>query len=294
MIAASFLFAVMGTLVKLAAKRIPAAEIVTVRFFVSAVVMAPLMWRKRLPIFGHNRAWLFFRSSCGFCAGLLGFFVLAKLPLADATLLNYSSPIFVAPLSAIFFKERVSPTLAFCIAVAVVGCAFVLKPGFAVFNVAGLSGVGAAFMSALAYMGIKQLHKTESSLTVVFHFSVFSAFAGAILFGWSFVMPKTEELLALAAIGVLGVFAQVFLTAAYQHDDASRISPYSYAIVIFAAILGVLFFGEVPDALTFVGGILIVMAGIVMARSSHRRTVFDVFVGNVVRKTRPLKKGGRS
>lgn len=230
------------------------------------------MFHRHIPFGGNNRRVLFFRSFCGFVAGSLGFYVTSKMALADAYLLTYSSPVFVAILSALLFKEYVSPRLYALIFVATIGCAFVLRPRFDFVNIPGIFGIVSAVFSALAYLGIKKLHKTDASSTIVLHFSLFSAIVALLLFGRSFIFPTPREGFALIGCGLCATFGQVLMTLAYKFQEASEVSPYSYATVLFSAFFGVLFWNEIPGWGTVFGGSLIIIAGIGILKMRDTKT----------------------
>lgn len=262
MILASLLFAVSGSLVKFLTLRLPAMEVVFFRFVVGVIVLAPWMIHQRIPFGGQNRPVLFFRSLCGFVAGGLSFYVTSKITLADAYLLTHSSPVFVALLSAVFFREYVPPRLYGLILLATLGCTFILRPRFDVVNMPGLLGLLAAVFAALAYLGIKKLHKTDSSATIVFHYSLFSTVTALLLFGRSFFSPTLKESLALLGCGLCATLAQMLMTRAYKFQDASEVSPYSYVTVLFSALCGILFWNEMPGWGTMIGGTLLIISGV--------------------------------
>lgn len=192
----------------------------------------------------------------------LGFYVTSKIALADAYLLTHSSPVFVALLSAVFFREYVPPRLYGLILLAMLGCTFILRPRFDVVNMPGLLGLFSAVFAALAYLGIKKLHKTDSSATIVFHYSLFSTVAALLLFGRSFFSPTLKESLALLGCGLCATLAQMLMTRAYKFQDASEVSPYSYITVLFSALCGILFWNEMPGWGTIIGGTLLIIAGV--------------------------------
>lgn len=263
MILAALFFSIMGALVKYTTKEIPFMEAVFFRSSVMAVLMTPVMIHRRIPFWGHNRLLLFIRVILGFAALCISFYIVTQIHLADASILNRTSVLFVAVLSAIILRERVSVPLIVYILCAFVGCALIIKPSLDVLNVPGLLGLASGFMAALAYICVKTLHKTDHVMTIVFWFAfVASVLSGiyCIFFGWE--MPHGLLWPALIMIGMVATIAQLCMTQAYKHTEASIVSPYSFSTVVFSGLWGYLFWDEVPDEWSILGGLLIIVCGI--------------------------------
>lgn len=266
MIAASLFFSVMGALVKYATEDLPSMEAVFFRAAVTLIIITPWMIYKKIPLLGKNRLLLLTRSAFGFIALGLTFYVTSKIHLADVSILNRTSVLFVALLSAFFLREKVSAPLIIYIICAFLGAAMVVKPQLNMVNIPGLLGLAAGFFAAIAYVSVKALHKTESFFTIVFSFSFFSTFASLIFFHQQFVMPQGFHWFALIGLGLCGTIAQLLMTYAYKHTEASIVTPYSFITVIFSALWGMFFWGEIPDIWSAFGGILIIACGIGIVR----------------------------
>ncbi|MEK7689829.1 MAG: DMT family transporter, partial [Bdellovibrionota bacterium] len=92
--------------------------------------------------------------------------------------------------------------------------------------------------------------------------SAFSVVASFVLFGHQFVAPNGDEFVTLLMAGLFGTVAQLLMTHAYKHQEASTVSPYSYSAILFSAMFGAVFWNEMPDRWTFLGGIVMVVAGV--------------------------------
>lgn len=265
MLLAAFFFSWMGTAVK-SISHLPFMEIVFFRAFVSLVILTPWLFLNRIPRLGKKPGLLFVRSISGFTALCLSFYVLAHIPLGTAALLNQTSTFFVALLSGFFLKEKITPKLLIYICIAFVGAALLLKPGGDTPLFAGMLGVASGFFAAIAYVSIRQLHKTESFYTMVFNFSLVSSVAG-LVFGYSsFVKPQAYEAVILIAVGLFGTVAQLCMTYAYKYTAASIVNPYSFAGVLFSFLWGILFWSEIPDGWAITGAVLMVVCGIGILR----------------------------
>ncbi|MCB9246194.1 MAG: DMT family transporter [Flavobacteriales bacterium] len=264
MLAAGLTFSAMNVLVK-AIPHIPAVEVVFFRSLVSLVLTLTILLRKRIPLLGSNRKVLFLRGVFGTAALTLFFYTLQVMPLASAMVIHYLSPIFTALLAALFLKEqiRLPQYLFFLISFA----GIILIKGFdsRVEWLDMLAGVGAALLSGAAYNCIRWLKFGEDSHVIIFYFPLIAMPTTLMLtlFVTGWVAPEPTELLILIAIGVLTQFAQFFLTRAYQSEEAGTVAAVTNVGIIYALLLGWLFFGELFGLGAF-GGMVLVVAGVLL------------------------------
>ena len=266
MLIASLFFASMAACLKYALVDIPLYQAVFFRCSISSFLIGLVIFRKRLPYMGQNRKALIMRSLFGFMGMSCGFYALAHIPFADAAVLHQTSPLFVAIFGFFFLKERVGLRLMAYIALALFGVILVMQPQWHVFNVPGLVAVLGGAFAGLAYVTLRHLHQSDSSWVIAFHFASIASLISLPLMVIDFVLPTPHQWLALIAAGVFGTGGQVFLTVSYRYEEAARLAPFSYAGVAMAVIYGIIFWGEVPNFYTFLGMILIVIAGMAIAQ----------------------------
>ena len=190
------------------------------------------------------------------------FYAIAHLQLAEAVLLNFSSPLFIAIIALIWLGEKASASLIFTIIIGFIGVCFVLKPGMGLFTNAAWIGLISAVFAALAMVTIRRLSTTEPIIRIVFYFSMTATVISGIPLVWAWQTPDWQPLLAMAFAGCAATIGQLLLTYSYSLGPATRVSPYSYSTVIFAAIFGWIFWSETPDIYTLVGASLIISAGV--------------------------------
>jgi drug/metabolite transporter (DMT)-like permease len=275
MILSALAFSVMNALVKGVGTRIPSQEIVFARALVSVVLTLVMLARIQVPIFGENKVLLLLRGIFGFCGLSCVFFAVTRLPLAEATLLTYLHPVFTAILAAIFLKERVGRGVAMGVGLSLLGMLFVAKPTFLfggssnLDGVAMLAAVAGAFFAGCAYVCVRKLGATEHPLVIVLYFpmvAVLSAPATVPLMADQAVWPMGLEWLFLLGVGVAAQVGQVALTRGMQHEPAGRATALSYLQVVFAAVWGAAFFGELPDAATAIGAGFILVGAFAAGR----------------------------
>lgn len=264
-------FALMSACVKtVAGYGIPVLEIIAARAAVSLLLSYADVKRKRLSVWGHNHLLLVARGSVGTIALICIYYAVSTLPLADATVLQYMHPAFTAILALFFLDESVKRSTLACIILSFVGLVVMVRPGAssAVLGLRLLSVTAAligALGSAVAYVIVRRLSQTEDSSVIIFYFPLIALPVSLLLLGENFVFPELNALLLLLLVGVFTQVGQVGLTKAMAAEKAGKVTSYSYIQVVFSAILGVVFFGEVPTLWTFAGGMLIISGALVNA-----------------------------
>lgn len=263
-------FSLMSSLVKLVSTYgIPVFEIVAARSLVSLVISYADVKRKGISVWGNNRKLLIARGMVGTVALMCVYYAITTLPLAEATILQYTHPVFTALLAFLFLGEIVRRTTIICILFCIVGLLFIVGPEallhgtshlpmFSVFiALVGASG------SAIAYVIVRRISNTEDSSVIIFYFPFMAFPLSLVLLGDDFVMPSLYELLILLAIGICTQTGQIGLTKAMKTLNAGVASAYSYVQVVFSVALGWLMFSEVPVLTTWLGGALIISGALI-------------------------------
>ncbi|ORU94228.1 MAG: hypothetical protein A6F71_09200 [Cycloclasticus sp. symbiont of Poecilosclerida sp. M] len=267
MVLSALAFSIMSLLVKLMGDYgIPILQIVAVRSVVSLVISGVVLKRKRIPYLGNRKGLLLARGLAGFIALNCVFYALIHLPLAEAAVLQYLHPVFTAVLAIFFLKERSTHGSLICITMSFVGLLVMVQPNF-IFSASNskfddfavLLGIAGAFGSAIAYILVRKLNKTEDASVIVLYFPLVSLPLSILLLGDGFVSPTGIVWVYLIAIGFVTHVGQIAITKAMQTETASRATSFGYLQVVFAMILGVIFYQAVPSVETFIGAGLIIM-----------------------------------
>jgi len=258
--------------VKVAAADLPIEVVVFFRNSMAMVFFLPwLMTRQRdLSLRTGCLHLHLLRSAAGLGAMYCFFIAVKMMRLADAMLLSYTLPIFIPIIEWFWLKEAVSRQTKIAVVVGFIGIAFVLKPGFSLFQAAGLVGLASGLLAALAIVGIRRMTVTEPVVRVVFYFTVFGTLVSAIPLAWTWQNPTGHLLGMLCVMGVLAIMAQICLTKGYSLAPAGQVGPFNYGNVVFAALVGWLIWGETLDGLTLAGAVLTCSAGIIATYHSER------------------------
>lgn len=271
MLVSALAFAFMGMCVKIAGRHgIPVLEIIAARAAVSLVLSYADVRRKGIPLFGQHRVLLFLRGAVGFAALTAVYYALVHLPFAEASVLQYLHPMFTALLALLLLNERPTPATLVCIALSFIGLVVMVRPAFlfgglsADYNSLAVAvGIAGAFGSGLAYTLVRKLSTLEDPSVIVFYFPLVCLPATLLLLGDNAVMPQGWSWLTLLAVGIFTQVGQITLTRAMQVETASRAGSFSYSQVVFAAIIGVLVFGEIPSLWTVAGAALIMCGALI-------------------------------
>lgn len=272
-LAATVLFSVMLLLVKLTGERnIALPETLFWRQALPAVsILGWLALRGELHRLKTQRPWIHARRALIGGSGMfLTLGVVRLLPLAEATVLGFTTPMFAVILSALVLKEKVGVWRWTAVLMGLAGVLIIAGPDTGNLPLFGVVvGIGAAFMVALVTIQVRDLGRTEEPLTVVFYFSAFSApFLGLFLFQTGASHDLTGWLM-LGGIGLSGLFAQIAMTASLRYGSVSSVIVVDYIQLAWATFWGWLIFSHMPPASTWVGAPIIIGASLLIAWREH-------------------------
>jgi drug/metabolite transporter (DMT)-like permease len=271
----AFWFSLMSLLVKVAGERLPSQEIVLVRAAITFVLSYLLVRRTGVNIWGKNRRLLVLRGLLGFTALSCFYYSLVHLPLAEASIIQYTNPIFTAILAALLLREHMGRWDVGGVLVSFLGVLLIARPGLLFGASSQLSplAVGLALTGALcsagAYVTIRKM-TGEHPLVIVFYLPLVTLVATVPIAAPSLIWPTPIEWLVLAGVGITTQIAQVYMTRGLQMERAGRATAVGYLQVVFAAIWGALFFAEFPDGWSLVGGALILGSTLLLAERGRR------------------------
>lgn len=274
---AALLFSLMSLLVKVIGQRVPTMQVVFSRSVVTLLITSALVRAKGAAMWGSpsNRVLLVARGILGFSAVTCFFYALSHLPLAEATVIQYTNPVWTAVIAAVVLSEHLKLVEIVGVAASLAGVVLVARPEILFGGAtAGLDpvAVGVALsgsiLSASAYVTIRSLGDDEHPYVIIFYFALIGTVGSAVLLPTtgSLVWPSTTEWLAMLGVGLTAQAAQIFLTLGLQHERAGRAMAVGYLQIAFAAAWGLVFFSEFPDLLGLAGIALILSGTFVVAR----------------------------
>jgi drug/metabolite transporter (DMT)-like permease len=250
-------------------QKFPAHELVLARSIVSFAISYYIIRKRKLPVLGYNRKWLFIRGIAGMIALTIFFYSIHHLPIAIASTIQYLAPVFTVIFAMLILKEKVAKLqwifilLAFC-GVGIIGLNNLIAADQHVtldYTWLGLGIVSAAF-SGIAYTAIIKLKPTDTPINIVIYFPMLSLPIMTIWCLFDFTMPQGIEWLILLTIGIFTQIAQVLMTKALHEGSASLITPFQYLGAIYAAIMGLFIFDERLSWVVYLG-IFLILFGVV-------------------------------
>lgn len=263
-ILAGFFFASMSFFVRLSGD-LPTMEKAFFRNAVAVLVAAFMLARTKEGFHVQKGSWpdLLMRSFCGTVGLICNFYAVDHMNIEDANILNKLSPFFAILMSYFILKEKANKVEWACVAVAFIGAVFVVKPAFNMQFVNAMIGVIGGLGAGIAYTFVRKLGKKgERGPIIVMVFSTFSCLCTVPFLISEFQPMKAVQLLCLLMAGVSAAGGQIFITKAYTKAPAKEISVFDYTQVLFAALLGFVFFGQIPDWMSLVGYLIIIGSAI--------------------------------
>jgi len=263
MVASALGFSLMAVCVKRVSARIPVAEVMLARAGVSVLLSWWMVRRAGVDPWGNRRGLLVVRGVIGSVALFCVYAALARLPLAEATLLQYLYPTFTALLAWAFLGERLGPRLVPAIVLGWLGVLLMVRPMAAGPPVSGvLFALAGALLTALAYVSVRSLGASEHPLVIVLYFPLVAIPLSLPLVLLNPVVPTAGELAWLLGVGVFTQLGQIGLTHGLTRLPAARATAISYGQVVFAGVWGWWLFGEPIGPWTVLGALLILGAAL--------------------------------
>jgi drug/metabolite transporter (DMT)-like permease len=214
-----------------------------------------------------------YRALVGTTSMLLIFSAFHKLPLATATAINFSGPLFVALFSILILHEKVGMHRWAALILGLVGVLVMLQPGQQAMDWLGAAmALGSAVFYGLSMVSVRALGHTEKPVTSVFYFSVLSTVITFVPLLWPgvWVSPTLWDFALFVAGGIVAGFGQLFMTRAYQCAPAATISPFGYSGILWATLFGFMLWGDIPGQPIFVGSAIVIAAGLYIV---YRETI---------------------
>jgi len=258
MLGATLVFVFMHAAIRHIAHDVNPLEIAFFRNVLGFVFLAPVFLRYGLTPLRTTRFRLHFWRAAINLINMVTFYIgLRMTPLAEATALNFTAPLFTTLLATVFLGETVRIRRTVALAIGFVGAIVILRPGVAAINPGALFVIFAAVIWGGIMIMIKVMSRTDSSLTITVWVLILMTVMSfpPVLFVWQ--TPTLVELGWLVFIAVVGTIGQLMLAQALKEADATSIMPIDFFRLIWAAALGYFLFTEIPDAFTWAGGIMI-------------------------------------
>ncbi|MCY1393318.1 Riboflavin transporter [compost metagenome] len=273
LILATFLFSSHDAFSKYLSGFYPVLLVVWARYVVHTLLMAGIflpqsglrVLRTRKPLLQTMRALCLLGTSFFFVTGL------QYIPLAEATAVNFLTPLLVTALSVPLLGERVSLGQWLAVSLGFVGVLIIVHPGGELFTPAILLPFGSALCFCFYQLLTRKVSEFDSATTSNFFAGLLNTVLVSVLVPFFWEWPTPMHALLMLALGTCGMCAHLFLTQAFRHAAPALLAPFSYCQIIFAGLLGFLVFGHMPEHSTLLGILVICLSGIAAAWLQRRK-----------------------
>ncbi len=258
----------MALLIKLVGSRLHVTEVIFVRQIFIILIMAPQL-AQNFPASIQTKIPLMHlaRIAAALVAMLAGFSAMIHMPLADATAIGFAKSLFVTLFAILILKETVGIRRWFATIIGFCGVLIMLQPGPDGFNTYAIYAAFGAVAAGLVMVLLRMMSRTEAAMTLLIYQGVGVAVVLALPAMLNWQTPTSTEWLLLLGIGITGYFSQMCNIYAYKYGEASLLAPLEYTRILYATLLGLFVFGDLPGTATIIGATIIVLAS---AYTIHR------------------------
>lgn len=275
MLAATVMYSASTALSKWQVDTYSFAEVLFIRTLVSLVLVALLILPRFGPIvFRTQRLWDHVgRSATQTVAQSMILIALSLMPIAGAVAINFSAPLFATLFAALWLKEKIGATRGVALIVGFLGVVLVASPGADSFRTGALFAVANAVLYGSVTAAVRGLSSTESAQTLTMYQMLFmTLFFLAALPVFGFAWPSAQDAIAMVASGALNGFGQYWWTRSLALAPPAAVGPFYYFSLVWAMILGFVFWGDIPTPALLAGSAVVVGSGLFLLwRESGRK-----------------------
>ena len=258
-----FLLALTTSFTKKICCRLHPFEVVFLQSAMASLILLPYLFKEgiRGAIPKHIGLHLL-RDASGCFAFACTFYAVMSIPVTDAMLL-YSANALWIPVILLFFGQKIPFKLLLCLLIGFGGVALILRPAGSLIATGSLFGRASGLFMAVAMLSLRILSQKEPRHRIIFYVCFVSMLLGALSLPFVWLAPTLREFGYIFANSLFMVATQAFLTIAYKLSPATRLSPFSYTVVLSAGLIDWLLWNVLPTSLSVAGAVLVVGAALV-------------------------------
>jgi drug/metabolite transporter (DMT)-like permease len=264
LVSGGFIFTSSGVMIRLLSEQVESVQTAFFRAVLSVLMLLPLMLSGKVQPWTSKRlTGHFWRTVAGTASMVLGFYAVSMLPLADATAISFSQPLFSVVVAALLAGEKVRWRRWTATVVGFAGVLVMVRPGAGALQLGALVALANAAMVAFSILLVKRLSDSETPLMILTQFAIWSTLLLAAPAIWVWRWPDAWGWTLAVGIAVSATVGQYFWVQAFKAGEMSAVAPFEYLRLPFAVFVGWLIWGEMPVVWTYVG------AGIVIASALY-------------------------
>ena len=211
----------------------------------------------------------FIRAFSAVCCVVFYFFGLKYLFLSENVTIVHSAPILAAIIAVPILGEKLGIKRSVAILFGFAGVLIIVKPGTDLFKIVSIFPILSAIFMAVVYISTRSLMSTESSVSIIFYYSLALFITSLVFFPKDFLFPTWSQLILLFNLGIMGSLGHFFISQAAKYADVVVISPFEYTSFLFVTVMGYYFYNEIPTNSIYLGGLLIIISGLFIAYREH-------------------------
>ena len=211
----------------------------------------------------------FIRAFSAVCCVVFYFFGLKYLFLSENVTIVHSAPILAAIIAVPILGEKLGIKRSVAILFGFAGVLIIVKPGTDLFKIVSIFPILSAIFMAVVYISTRSLMSTESSVSIIFYYSLALFITSLVFFPKDFLFPTWSQLILLFNLGIMGSLGHFFISQAAKYADEVVISPFEYTSFLFVTVMGYYFYNEIPTNSIYLGGLLIIISGLFIAYQEH-------------------------
>ncbi|MEQ8320279.1 MAG: DMT family transporter [Rhodospirillales bacterium] len=255
---ASLVSVIMSSLIKQVGQTIPVIEILFFRQIMVLIIISPVIFKNRATVFRSNIYGMhFLRASLSIIAMYLGFTAVVNMPLAEVTAISFARILFTTILAILFLSEVIGLRRWTSIIIGFVGVLVIIRPDPDNINIYALMAVTSALFVSAVQIILRKLSQIDKPSTILVFHSVSITLVMAIPAYFQWVMPSVDEMIFIVMIGSLMSLMQWMFIQALKVGEAAAIAPMEYVRLLYAGVIGIIFFAETPTVWTLSGAAII-------------------------------------
>jgi len=266
LVAGGFIFTSTSAMIRLLSTQIESVQTAFFRAVISVILLLPMIAAGRVRPWESKRiAGHFWRTLMGTISMVLGFYAVSLLPLADATAIAFSQPLFSVLVAALIAGEKVRWRRWSATIVGFVGVLIMVRPGEGSLQLGALVALANAASVAVSILLVKRLSGTETPLMILTQFALFSTLFLAPPALWVWRWPDLWGWVLAVGVALSATVGQYFWVQAFKAGEMSAVAPFEYLRLPFAVFVGWLIWSELPVLWTYVGAAVVIASALYIA-----------------------------
>jgi drug/metabolite transporter (DMT)-like permease len=271
LVSGGFIFTTNGMMIRLLSAEVESVQTAFFRAFFSVLMLLPLMLNGRVkPWHSQRKVGHFWRTLMGTVSMVLGFYAVSMLPLADATALAFSQPLFSVVVAALIVGEKVRWRRWGATLVGFAGVLVMVRPGAGSLQPGAIVALANAMTVALSILLVKRLSDSESPLMILTQFAIFSTLLLVVPAIWVWRWPSAWGWALAVGVSASATVSQYFWVQAFKSGEMSAVAPFEYLRLPFAVFVGWLVWDEMPVIWTYVGAAIVIASALYIAHREHQ------------------------